>query len=104
MNSDQPTLTQVQILQSPAEALSWFEKEVGWGVSPARTELVSGPLSLPIVAIGVVSITRRMPLIMFQAAVALLCSAPNSGLSSKRILCACARSPQTTPGRRSLSR
>jgi hypothetical protein len=28
MNSDKPTLTQVQIIQSLAEALSWFEKEI----------------------------------------------------------------------------
>lgn len=32
---DRPTLSQVQIIQSLAEALSWFEKELSWGVSPA---------------------------------------------------------------------
>ncbi|MCM2440359.1 hypothetical protein HGO34_11610 [Agrobacterium vitis] len=34
--SDRPTLTQVQIIQSLAEALSWFEKEISWGVSPGE--------------------------------------------------------------------
>lgn len=31
--ADKPTLTQVQIIQSLAEALSWFEKELSWGVA-----------------------------------------------------------------------
>ncbi|MUO78227.1 hypothetical protein GOZ78_09250 [Agrobacterium vitis] len=34
--SNRPTLTQVQIIQSLAEALAWFEKEVNWGVSPGE--------------------------------------------------------------------
>lgn len=40
--SDRPTLTQVQIIQSLAEALSWFEKEVSWGVSPAELNHLTG--------------------------------------------------------------
>lgn len=44
MNRDlsQPTLTQVQIIQSLAEALSWFEKEVSWGVSPSELNHLTG--------------------------------------------------------------
>ncbi|MDW9596413.1 hypothetical protein GOA63_30200 [Sinorhizobium meliloti] len=42
MNSDRPTLTQVQIIQSLAEALSWFEKEVSWGVSPGELNHLTG--------------------------------------------------------------
>ncbi|RUY94515.1 MULTISPECIES: hypothetical protein [unclassified Mesorhizobium] len=37
-----PTLTQVQIIQSLAEALSWFEKELGWGVVPAELNHLTG--------------------------------------------------------------
>jgi len=37
-----PTLTQVQIIQSLAEALSWFEKEVSWGVAPAELNHLTG--------------------------------------------------------------
>jgi hypothetical protein len=37
-----PSLTQVQIIQSLAEALSWFEKEVAWGVSPAELNHLTG--------------------------------------------------------------
>lgn len=39
---DRPTLTQVQIIQSLAEALSWFEKEVNWGVSPGELNHLTG--------------------------------------------------------------
>lgn len=35
-------LSQVQIIQSLAEALSWFEKELGWGVSPAELNHLTG--------------------------------------------------------------
>lgn len=42
MKSDRPTLTQVQIIQSLAEALSWFEKEVSWGVSPGELNHLTG--------------------------------------------------------------
>jgi hypothetical protein len=37
-----PTLSQVQIIQSLAEALSWFEKEVRWGVSPGELGHLTG--------------------------------------------------------------
>jgi hypothetical protein len=40
--SDRPTLTQVQIIQSLAEALSWFEKEIAWGVSPGELNHLTG--------------------------------------------------------------
>lgn len=40
--SDRPTLTQVQIIQSLAEALSWFEKELSWGVSPGELNHLTG--------------------------------------------------------------
>jgi len=40
--SDRPTLTQVQIIQSLAEALSWFEKEISWGVSPGELNHLTG--------------------------------------------------------------
>lgn len=39
---DRPTLTQVQIIQSLAEALSWFEKEISWGVSPGELNHLTG--------------------------------------------------------------
>ena len=42
MISDRPTLTQVQIIQSLAEALSWFEKEISWGVSPGELNHLTG--------------------------------------------------------------
>lgn len=35
-------LTQVQVIQSLAEALSWFEKELAWGVSPAELNHLTG--------------------------------------------------------------
>jgi hypothetical protein len=35
-------LSQVQIIQSLAEALSWFEKELGWGVAPAELNHLTG--------------------------------------------------------------
>ena len=35
-------LTQVQIIQSLAEALSWFEKELDWGVSPGELNHLTG--------------------------------------------------------------
>jgi hypothetical protein len=37
-----PTLTQVQIIQSLAEALAWFEKELSWGVAPAELNHLTG--------------------------------------------------------------
>jgi hypothetical protein len=37
-----PTLTQVQIIQSLAEALAWFEKELSWGVAPAELSHLTG--------------------------------------------------------------
>lgn len=39
---DRPTLSQVQIIQSLAEALSWFEKELNWGVSPGELNHLTG--------------------------------------------------------------
>lgn len=42
MNEQRPTLTQVQIIQSLAEAISWFEKELGWGVAPAELNHLTG--------------------------------------------------------------
>lgn len=36
------TLTQVQIIQSLADALSWFEKELGWGVSSGELNHLTG--------------------------------------------------------------
>ena len=42
MTIDRPTLTQVQIIQSLAEALSWFEKELSWGVSPGELNHLTG--------------------------------------------------------------
>jgi hypothetical protein len=37
-----PTLTQVQIIQSLAEALSWMEKELSWGVALGELNHLSG--------------------------------------------------------------
>lgn len=37
-----PMLTQVQIIQSLAEALAWFEKELNWGVAPAELNHLTG--------------------------------------------------------------
>jgi hypothetical protein len=42
VSADRPTLTQVQIIQSLAEALSWFEKEISWGVSPGELNHLTG--------------------------------------------------------------
>lgn len=42
MDEPKPTLTQVQIIQSLAEALSWFEKELSWGVAPADLNHLTG--------------------------------------------------------------
>jgi Family of unknown function (DUF6998) len=42
MVETKPTLTQVQIIQSLAEALSWFEKELSWGVAPAEMNHLTG--------------------------------------------------------------
>lgn len=39
--ADRPKLTQVQIIQSLAEALSWFEKEINWGISPGFDGILS---------------------------------------------------------------
>lgn len=36
------SLSQVQIIQSLGEALSWFEKELGWGVDPAELRHLTG--------------------------------------------------------------
>lgn len=35
-------LSQTQIIQSLAEALGWFEKELGWGVAPAELNHLTG--------------------------------------------------------------
>jgi hypothetical protein len=35
-------LSQVQIIQSLAEALAWFEKELSWGVEPAELSHLTG--------------------------------------------------------------
>lgn len=35
-------LSQIQIIQSLAEALSWFEKELGWGVKEAELRHLTG--------------------------------------------------------------
>lgn len=40
--ADRPTLSQVQIIQSLAEALTWFEKEISWGVSPGELNHLTG--------------------------------------------------------------
>ncbi len=37
-----PTLTQVQIIQSLAEALSWMEKELSWGVALGELNHLTG--------------------------------------------------------------
>src|SRR4051795_7866648 len=37
-----PTLTQVQIIQSLAEALAWMEKELSWGVALAELNHLTG--------------------------------------------------------------
>src|SRR4051794_3573186 len=42
MDETKPTLTQVQIIQSLAEALSWFEKELSWGVAPGELNHLTG--------------------------------------------------------------
>lgn len=39
--ADRPTLIQVHIIQSLAEALSLFEKEISWGVSPGEHDIGS---------------------------------------------------------------
>lgn len=41
-DAPKPTLTQVQIIQSLAEALAWFEKELSWGVPPAELSHLTG--------------------------------------------------------------
>lgn len=35
-------LSQTQVIQSLAEALAWFEKELGWGVAPAELNHLTG--------------------------------------------------------------
>jgi hypothetical protein len=35
-------LSQTQIIQSLAEALNWFEKEIEWGVKPAELNHLTG--------------------------------------------------------------
>ncbi len=35
-------LSQIQVIQSLAEALSWFEKELSWGVEPAELNHLTG--------------------------------------------------------------
>lgn len=42
MDETRPTLSQVQIIQSLAEALSWFEKELNWGVAPGELNHLTG--------------------------------------------------------------
>lgn len=36
------SLSQTQVIQSLAEALGWFEKELGWGVAPAELNHLTG--------------------------------------------------------------
>ena len=36
------SLSQTQVIQSLAEALAWFEKELGWGVAPAELNHLTG--------------------------------------------------------------
>jgi hypothetical protein len=36
------SLSQVQIIRSLADALAWFEKEIGWGVDPAELRHLTG--------------------------------------------------------------
>ena len=36
------SLSQVQIIRSLAEALAWFEKELGWGVNPSELRHLTG--------------------------------------------------------------
>ena len=36
------TLSQVQIIRSLGEALSWFERELSWGVSPSSLPHLTG--------------------------------------------------------------
>jgi hypothetical protein len=38
----QPTLTQTQIIRALADALSWFEREIAWGVSPQELRALTG--------------------------------------------------------------
>lgn len=40
--SDQPTLTQTQIIRALADALSWFEREISWGVQPSELRALTG--------------------------------------------------------------
>ncbi len=35
-------LTQVQVIQSLGEALSWFERELAWGVAPGELRHLTG--------------------------------------------------------------
>lgn len=37
-------LTQMQIIQSLGEAMSWFEREMAWGVPPTELRHLSGRL------------------------------------------------------------
>ena len=37
-------LTQMQIIQSLGEAMSWFEREIAWGVPPTELRHLSGRL------------------------------------------------------------
>lgn len=39
---DQPTLTQIQIIRALADALSWFEREIAWGVQPQELRALTG--------------------------------------------------------------
>lgn len=39
---DQPTLTQTQIIRALADALSWFEREIAWGVQPQELRALTG--------------------------------------------------------------
>lgn len=40
--ADQPTLTQTQIIRALADALSWFEREITWGVRPQELRALTG--------------------------------------------------------------
>ena len=40
--ADLPTLSQTQIIRALADALSWFEREITWGVNPAELRALTG--------------------------------------------------------------
>lgn len=40
--SDQPTLSQTQVIRALADAITWFEREVSWGVRPSSLQKLTG--------------------------------------------------------------